>query len=117
MPKESHKQQSHNDKQKSRSKKLCENSKGESSNTTTNASIEEQLTEFKRKKKEEYYKYKQSVCSDAGEEDKLVSNDQLPTVIVGDSVLNGIVEEKLCGQGRLVKVKSPHNPNNMKETY
>ena len=24
---------------------------------------------------------------------------------MGDSILNGIVEEKLCGQGRLVKVK------------
>ena len=27
------------------------------------------------------------------------------TVIVGDSMLNSIVEEKLCGQGRLIKVK------------
>ena len=63
---------------------------------------------MKRKKKEEYYKYKRSVCSDAGEKDKSVKNDQWPigtTVIVGDSILNGIVEEKLCGQGRLVKVK------------
>ena len=63
---------------------------------------------LKRKKKEEYYKYKRSVCSDAGEKDKSVKNDQWPigtTVIVGDSILNGIVEEKLCGQGRLVKVK------------
>ena len=89
-------------------KKICENSKGESSNSTTDALIDEQLSEFKRKKKEEYYKYKQSVCSDAGEKDKSVKNDQWPigtTVIVGDSILNGIVEEKLCGQGRLVKVK------------
>ena len=108
MPKQGHKQQNHDDKQKSRSKKLCENSKGESSNTTTNASIEEQLNEFKRKKKEEYYKYKQHVCSDAGEKDKSVNNDQWSigtTVTVGDSILNGIEEEKLCGQGGLVKVK------------
>ena len=54
VPKQDHKQQSHDDKQKGRSKKLCENSKGESSNTTTNASIEEQLNEFKRKKKDKY---------------------------------------------------------------
>ena len=54
VPKQGHKQQSHDDKQKSCSKTLCENSKGESSNTATNASIEEQLNEFKRKKKEEY---------------------------------------------------------------
>ena len=108
VPKQDNKQQSHDDKQKSHSRKLCEYSKGESSNSTTNASIDEQLNEFKRKKKEEYYKYKQSVCSDAGEKDKSVKNDQWPigtTVIVGDSILNGIVEEKLCGQGRLVKVK------------
>ena len=88
--------------------KLCQYRKAESSNSTTNGSIDEQLDVFKRKKKEEYYKYKQSVCSDAGEKDKSVKNDQWPigtTVIVGDSILNGRVEEKLCGQGRLVKVK------------
>ena len=107
VPNQDNKQQSHDDKQKSHSRKLCEYSKGESSNSTTNASIDEQLNEFKRKKKEEYYKYKQSVCSDAGEKDKSVKNDQWPigtTVIVGDSILNGIVEEKLCGKGRLVRV-------------
>ena len=48
VPKQGHKQQSLDDNQKSRSKNLCKNSKGESSNTTTNASIEEQLNEFKR---------------------------------------------------------------------
>ena len=58
--------------------------------------------------KEEYYKYKQSVCSNAGEKDKSVKKDKWPnetTFIVGDSILNGIVEERLFGQGRLVKVK------------
>ena len=53
---------------------------------------------------EEYYKYKQSVCSHAGEKDKSVKSDQWPigtTVTVGDSILNGIVEEKSSGQGRL----------------
>ena len=48
------KQQSHDDKEKSHSRKLCQYSKGESSNSTTNASIDEQLNDFKRKKKEEY---------------------------------------------------------------
>ena len=49
---------------------------------------------LKGKKKEEYYKYKQSVCSDAGKKDKSVNNDQWPigtTVIVGESILKGIV--------------------------
>ena len=57
---------------------------------------------------EEYYKYKQSVCSHAGEKDKSVKSDQWPigtAVTVGDSILNGIVEEKSCGQGRLIKSK------------
>ena len=48
------------------------------------------LIEFKRKKKEEYGKYKQSVYSDAGEKDKSVNNDQWPvgtTVIVSDSTV------------------------------
>ena len=38
---------------------------------------------------------KQSVCSDAGERDKSVNNDQWPigiTVIMGGSILNAIVE-------------------------
>ena len=74
--KQGHKQQSHDDNKKIGSKKLCKNSKGERSNTTTNASIEEQLNEFKKKKEEEYYKYKQSVYSDACEKDKSVNNDQ-----------------------------------------
>ena len=41
VPKQGHKQQSHDDKQKGRSKQPCQNTRGESSNTTTNASIEE----------------------------------------------------------------------------
>ena len=57
VPNQDNKQQSHDDKQKSHSRKLCEYSKGESSNSTTNASIDEQLNDFKRKKKEEYYRY------------------------------------------------------------
>ena len=102
VPNKDNKQQSHNEKQKRHSKKLCEYSKGESSNNTTNASIDEQLNEFRTKKKEEYYKYKQSVCSDAGEKDKSVKNDQGPigtTVIVGDSTLNSIMEENYEGKG------------------
>ena len=73
VPNQDNERQSYDDKQKSHSKKLCEYSKGESSN---NASIEEQLNEFKRKEKEEYYKYKQSVSSGAGEKDKSVKSDQ-----------------------------------------
>ena len=56
----------------------------------------------------EYYKYKQSVCNEAGEKDKSVKNDQWSigtTVIVSDSILKGIVEENLCRQGHIVKVK------------
>ena len=43
-------------------------------NSTTNASTEEQFNEFKRKKKEEYYKCEQSVCSNASKKDKSVNN-------------------------------------------
>ena len=70
-------------------------------------SIEEQFNKCKRKKnKDKYYKYTQSVYSDAGKKDKSVNNDQWPigtTVIVGYSTLNSIVEEKLSGQGCPVK--------------
>ena len=63
---------------------------------------------LKGKRKRNINKYKQSVCSDSGKKDISVNNDQWPigtTVIVDESILSGIVEEKLCGQGRLVKVK------------
>ena len=43
VPNQDNEQQSHDDKQKSQSKKLSEYSKGENSNSTTNASIDEQL--------------------------------------------------------------------------
>ena len=52
VPNPDNKQQNHDDKQERHSKKLCHYSKGEISNSTTNASIDEQLNEFKRKKKE-----------------------------------------------------------------
>ena len=74
VPNQDNKQQSHGDKERSQSRKLCEDSKGESSNSTTNPSMDEQLNEFNWKNKEEYYKYKQSVCNDAGEKDKSVKN-------------------------------------------
>ena len=70
--------------------------------------MRQQRNNFKRKKKKKYYKYKQSACSDAGAKDKSVKNDHWPigtTVIGGGSILNSIVEEKLCGQGYLVKFK------------
>ena len=75
VPKQGHKQQSHDDKQNNCSKKPCGNSKGESSNATISASIEEQFYQFKRKKKDEYCKYKQSFWSDPCEKDKSVNND------------------------------------------
>ena len=59
---------------KSLKENLSINNKGESSNTITNASKEEQLNNFKRKKKEEYYKYKQTVCSDACEKNNKERN-------------------------------------------
>ena len=62
---------------------------------------------LKGKIKRNINKYKQSVCSDAGKKYISVNNDQWSigtTVIVGESILNGIVEKKLCGQGRLVKI-------------
>ena len=74
LPKQDHKQQSHDKKQKSCSKKLCKSSKGESSNTKTNALIEGHLNEFKRKRNRSITNI-QSVYSDAGEKDKSVNNE------------------------------------------
>ena len=76
MPKQGHKQQSHDDKQKGCSKRLCKSRKGESSSTTTNASIEEKLDDFKRKKRN--FTNISSVCSDTGEKTKSANNDQCP---------------------------------------
>ena len=106
MPKRGHKQQIHDNKQKSHSKKLCKDSKEEISTTTTKASIKEQLNEFKRKNKEEYCN--QNICSNAGVKDESVNNDQWPirtTVTVGDSLLKGRIAKKVMWTRCLVKFK------------
>ena len=71
-------------------------------------SIDEQLTEFKIKKKEEYWRYKQCFNDDTGEKDESIDTCQWPigtTAIVCDSILNGILDKNSCQQGCIVKIK------------
>ena len=72
-------------------------------------SIEKQLNDVKIKKREEYYRSKNNVQSNAAKENITTEKGQWPkntTLIVGDSIINGVLEEGLCGGGRNVKVRN-----------
>ena len=61
------------------------------------------------KKREEYYRSKNNVQSNAAKENITTEKGQWPkntTLIVGDSIINGVLEEGLCGGGRNVKVRN-----------
>ena len=63
-------------------------------------SIEKQLNDVKIKNREEYYRSKYNLTTEKG---------QLPkntTLIVDDSIINGVLEEGLCGGRRNVKVRN-----------
>ena len=68
-------------------------------------SIEKQQCE--NKKGEEYYWSKNSVQSNAAKENITTEKGQWPKntiLIVRNSIINGVLEEGLCGEGRNVKV-------------
>ena len=68
--------------------------------------VEEQLNEIRLKKKEEYCKFKNSVNNNNC--DKTQNNKgELPKrtiAVIGDSIINGVMKEKLCGKGCNVEV-------------
>ena len=73
-------------------------------------SIEEQLNEVIKEKQEKYYKNKISNNATSGssrENDSKEKPGKYPdgtTVVLGDSILNGVIQEKLSRPGRPVKV-------------
>ena len=80
----------------------------EKHNISEHKSIEEQLNEVTLKKKEEYYKFKNNVNNNESDKNQNSNNGEWPKgtiAIIGDSIINGIMEEKLCGKGRNVKVR------------
>ena len=77
-------------------------------------SVEKQLNDVKIKKREEYYRSKNNLQSDTAKENITTEIAQWPkntALIVGDSIINGVLEEGLCGEGRNVKVR--HFPGAM----
>ena len=77
-------------------------------NISEHKSIEEQLNEVTLKKKEEYYKFKNSIKNDDCEKTQNNNKGGWPKetiAIIGDSIINGVMEEKWCGKGRIVKVR------------
>ena len=74
-------------------------------------SILEQLEEVKKKKKNDYYAFKFSKNNKTSEEicETLTIQGHYPsntTVIAGDSIINGIREERLSGKYGVVKVRN-----------
>ena len=87
--------------------KKTTNNRKKKHNVSEHKSIEEQLNEVTLKMKEEYYKFKNSIKND--DCDKTQNNKggwpKETIAIIGDSIINGVMEEKLCGKGRIVKVR------------
>ena len=80
----------------------------EKHNVSEHKSIEEQLNEVTLKKKEEYYKFKNGVYNNDCDKNQNSNKGEWPKgtiAIIGDSIINGVMEEKLCGKGRNVKVR------------
>ena len=72
-------------------------------------SIEKQLHYVKTKKREKYYCSKNNFYSNTAKENITTEKGQWPkstTLIVGDFIINDVLEEGLCGGGRKVKVRN-----------
>ena len=64
---------------------------------------------MKIKKREEYYRFKNNFQSNAAKENTATEKRQWrkkTILIVGDSIISGVLEEGLCGGGRNVKVRN-----------
>ena len=77
--------------------KKTTNNRKKKHNVSEHKSIEEQLNEVTLKKKEEYYKFKNSIKND--DCDKTQNNNKggwpkETIAIIGDSIINGVMEEK-----------------------
>ena len=71
-------------------------------------SIEKQLNDVKIKKRVEYHWSKNNLQSNTAKENITTEKGQWlknTTLIVGDSIINGVLEEGSCGGGRNVKVR------------
>ena len=73
-------------------------------------SLSEQLKNVKRQKKEEFYQFKSKlpIVTDMNESISKIKHEGLypsgTTVIVGDSIINGVIEERINKKNRPVKV-------------
>ena len=74
-----------------------------------NTNSNRKTTERCEKEREEYYWSKNNVQSNAAKENIPTEKGQWPKntkLIVGDSIINGVVEEELCGGGQNVKFRN-----------
>ena len=75
-------------------------------------SLSEQLKNVKRQKKEEFYQFKskQPIDNNMNESSSKLKHQGLypigTTVIVGDSIINGVIEERISKKDRPVKVRN-----------
>ena len=73
-------------------------------------SLSEQLKNVKRQKKEEFYQFKSKlpIVTNMNESISKIKHEGLypsgTTVIVGDSIINGVIEERINKKNRPVKV-------------
>ena len=81
-------------------------------NQALKISLSEQLKNVKRQKKEEFYQFKskQPIDNNTNESSSKLKHQGLylsgTTVIVGDSIINGVIEERINKKDRAVKVQN-----------
>ena len=101
-----------NQSERERSIKVTPNDNIVTNSQALKISLSEQLKNVKRQKKEEFYQFKskQPIDNNMNESiSKLTHQGLYPsgtTVIVGDSIINGVIEEKINKKDRLVKVRN-----------
>ena len=101
-----------NQSERKRSIDLTSNNSTVTNSEALKVSLSEQLKNVKRQKQEEFYKFKSKQAIDNNINESLSKQKHQglypnrTTVIVGDSIINGVIEEKANKEDRPVKVRN-----------
>ena len=101
-----------NQSERKRSIDLTSNNSTVTNSEALKVSLSEQLKNVKRQKQEEFYQFKSKQAIDNNINESLSKQKHQglypsgTTVIVGDSIINGVIEERINKKDRPVKVRN-----------
>ena len=101
-----------NQSERKRSIDLTSNNSTVTNSEALKVSLSEQLKNVKRQKQEEFYQFKSKQAIDNNINESLSKQKHQglypsgTTVIVGDSIINGVIEERIKKKDRPVKVRN-----------